>query len=96
MIPTETSRSLCWGDRINSLGGCDEVLYHRRVDAFTIRNAEDDGGRSRYKWPNFQTWAGQPNEILCVQPSLQYIINPGGDKSTPNALAVGVNVVFNF
>jgi porin len=33
---------------------------------------------------------------LLVQPSLQYIINPGGDKSTPNALAVGVNVVFNF
>jgi porin len=33
---------------------------------------------------------------LLVQPSLQYIVNPGGDKSVPNALAVGLNVVFNF
>jgi porin len=33
---------------------------------------------------------------LLVQPSLQYLINPGGDKAVPNALAVGVNLVFNF
>jgi porin len=33
---------------------------------------------------------------LLVQPSLQYLINPGGNKAIPNALAIGVNVVFNF
>jgi porin len=33
---------------------------------------------------------------LLVQPDLQYIVNPGGNKAAPNALAVGVNVVFNF
>jgi porin len=33
---------------------------------------------------------------LLVQPSLQYLVNPGGDRSIPNAVAVGVNVVFNF
>jgi porin len=33
---------------------------------------------------------------LLVQPSLQYLINPGGNKAVPNALAIGVNVVFNF
>ena len=33
---------------------------------------------------------------LLVQPSLQYLINPGGNKAVPNALAVGTNVVFNF
>jgi len=33
---------------------------------------------------------------LLVQPSLQYIVNPGGDESVPNALAIGLNVVFNF
>ena len=33
---------------------------------------------------------------LLVQPSLQYIVNPGGNRAIPNALAVGVNVVFNF
>jgi porin len=33
---------------------------------------------------------------LLVQPSLQYLVNPGGDKTVPNALAIGVNVVFNF
>jgi porin len=33
---------------------------------------------------------------LLVQPSLQYLINPGGNKSIPNALAVGMNVVVNF
>jgi len=31
-----------------------------------------------------------------VQPDLQFNINPGGNKAVPNALAVGVNVVFNF
>jgi porin len=33
---------------------------------------------------------------LLVQPSLQYIVNPGGNRSVPNALAIGVNTVFNF
>ena len=33
---------------------------------------------------------------LLVQPDVQYLINPGGSKAIPNALAVGVNVVFNF
>jgi carbohydrate-selective porin OprB len=32
---------------------------------------------------------------LLVQPSLQYIVNPGRDRAVPNALAIGVNVVFN-
>ena len=31
---------------------------------------------------------------MLVQPSLQYIINPGGDKSIRNALALGINLVF--
>jgi carbohydrate-selective porin OprB len=33
---------------------------------------------------------------LLVQPSLQYLVNSGGNKAVPNALAVGTNVVFNF
>jgi porin len=33
---------------------------------------------------------------LLVQPSLQYLVHPGGDKAVSNALAIGVNVVFNF
>jgi porin len=33
---------------------------------------------------------------LLVQPSLQYLVNPSGNKAVPNALAVGLNVVFNF
>ena len=33
---------------------------------------------------------------LLVQPSLQYLVNPGGNKAVPNALAIGANVVFNF
>jgi carbohydrate-selective porin OprB len=33
---------------------------------------------------------------LLVQPSLQYLVNPGGEKAIPNALAIGVNIVFNF
>ena len=33
---------------------------------------------------------------LLLQPDLQYIINPGGNKAIPNALAIGVNVVVNF
>ena len=33
---------------------------------------------------------------LLVQPSVQYIVNPGGNDAIPNALAAGLNVVFNF
>src|SRR5262249_52325394 len=33
---------------------------------------------------------------LLVQPDLQYLINPSGNRAIPNALAVGVNVVFNY
>jgi porin len=33
---------------------------------------------------------------LLVQPCLQYLVNPGGNKAVPSALALGVNVVFNF
>jgi porin len=33
---------------------------------------------------------------LLVQPGVQYIVNPGGNRSVPNALAIGVNCVFNF
>jgi porin len=33
---------------------------------------------------------------LLVQPSLQYLVNPGGDRAVPNALAIGLNVVLNF
>ncbi len=33
---------------------------------------------------------------LLLQPSVQYLVNPGGNKAVPNALAIGLNVVFNF
>jgi carbohydrate-selective porin OprB len=33
---------------------------------------------------------------LLVQPSLEYLINPDGNKAIPNALAIGMNVAFNF
>ena len=33
---------------------------------------------------------------LLVQPGLQYLVNPGGNKAVPNALAIGANVVVNF
>jgi porin len=33
---------------------------------------------------------------LLLQPSLQYVVNPGGVNGVPNALAIGVNVVLNF
>jgi porin len=33
---------------------------------------------------------------LLVQPSVQYLVNPAGNRSVPNALATGVNVVLNF
>jgi carbohydrate-selective porin OprB len=31
-----------------------------------------------------------------VQPSVQYLVNPAGNKSVPNALAIGVNVLVQF
>lgn len=33
---------------------------------------------------------------LLVQPSLQYIVNPSGDKSISNALSLGINLVVKF
>jgi carbohydrate-selective porin OprB len=31
-----------------------------------------------------------------MQPSLQYIVHPSGNKAIANALAIGLNVVHNF
>jgi carbohydrate-selective porin OprB len=39
-------------------------------------------------------WTVRPG--LLPQPDLQYIVNPGGNHAIPNALAAGMNVVFNF
>ena len=33
---------------------------------------------------------------LLLQPDLQFVINPGGNRAVPNALAIGMNVVVNF
>ena len=33
---------------------------------------------------------------LLLRPDLQFIINPGGNRAIPNALAIGVNIVANF
>jgi porin len=33
---------------------------------------------------------------LLLQPSIQYLVNPSGNKTVPNALALGMNIVFNF
>jgi carbohydrate-selective porin OprB len=33
---------------------------------------------------------------LLLQPDLQVIIHPNGDRSTPTALALGINMVINF
>lgn len=36
------------------------------------------------------------NPGFRVQPSVQYLVNPGGNKAIPNALAIGMNLVFNL
>jgi hypothetical protein len=36
-----------------------------------------------------------PQTANCVTP-IQYLVNPGGNTAVPNALAIGVNMVFNF
>jgi porin len=33
---------------------------------------------------------------LLLQPDIQYIIDPGGDRSVANALAIGMNIVIHF
>jgi porin len=33
---------------------------------------------------------------LLVQPSIQYLVNPAGNRTVPNALAIGINMVLNF
>jgi len=50
--------------RITSLGGCDEVPYRRRVDAFAIGDTNNEGSRRGSKRTNFQAWAGQAIETL--------------------------------
>jgi carbohydrate-selective porin OprB len=32
---------------------------------------------------------------LLLQPDIQYLVHPNGNKSIPNALAIGVNIVIN-
>ena len=33
---------------------------------------------------------------LLLQPDIQYLVHPKGNKTTPNALAIGVNIVVNW
>jgi porin len=33
---------------------------------------------------------------LLLQPDIQYLVHPNGNKTTPNALAIGVNLVVNW
>jgi carbohydrate-selective porin OprB len=39
-------------------------------------------------------WAVRPG--LLLQPALQYILHPNGNKKIPNALAIGLNIVVNL
>src|SRR5262245_49782749 len=33
---------------------------------------------------------------LLLQPDIQYLVNPNGNRTTPNALAIGLNIVVNW
>jgi porin len=33
---------------------------------------------------------------LLLQPDMQYLVHPNGNKATPNAFAIGVNIVINW
>jgi porin len=51
--------------------------------------------------PNFEmtlesTYGCTLKPGLVLQPSMQYIIHPNGNKAVPNALAIGINVVITF
>lgn len=42
------------------------------------------------------TLASQISKNLSIQPSIQYIINPGASKGLPDALAVGMRASVGF
>lgn len=42
------------------------------------------------------TWRCQVNEWLAIQPDLQYIVNPGASRMTPDALVVSVRLDVAF
>jgi len=64
-----------------------------------LRTAEEAGSApavQSYEMTVELSFGCQVRPGLLVQPAIQYIVHPGGDSSTPNALAIGANIVVSF
>jgi porin len=66
-----------------------------------LRQAEEIQGNSSVGVQHFEmalewNYAFEIRPGFLLQPDMQYLVHPNGNKSTPNALAVGANIVINW
>ena len=62
-----------------------------------VKNIRDAGGDATHLETQFElTFSDQISEHVTLQPDLQYVVNPGGDRSVDNALVLGLRVGIGF
>jgi porin len=62
-----------------------------------VKNLRAAGGDPAHVETQFElTWSDKLSEHVTLQPDLQYILSPGGDRSADNALVVGVRLGIGF
>ena len=48
------------------------------------------------KWPSNGAYRAQLSNFLYVQPNIQYIVQPGGTGSIPDAFVLGMQIGVTF
>ncbi len=62
-----------------------------------VKTLRDAGGDATHLETQFElTWSDKLSEHVTLQPDLQYIVSPGGDRSVDNALVAGVRLGIGF
>jgi len=64
--------------------------------AFINEDIVDAGGRKDYETAFELTYSAQINDVLRIQPDIQYIINPGAVIGIQDALVIGLRAEFGF
>lgn len=62
-----------------------------------VKNLRDAGADATRVETQFEiTWSDKLSDYVTLQPDLQYIVSPGGDRSVDNALVLGVRLGIGF
>ena len=85
LIPTRGDDYSCFG-----------IVYGKFSRDFARSVAESGGGYPDYELVFEWNYKVQLTKFAFVQPDLQWVVNPGGTHSIPNALVLGAQMGVTF